>query len=281
MKHLQHSFISETQLLQLERLISTQIYIYILLLVIPKEHIKHKTMSLASDYLKPQTSDDLWSKLKNSTKQLVSKSEKDGDTITSTVVHEALVRYYEKQEPFQGFPGWLGHKEDLPDEQKILKKQTEQLAKQSKPSKLRNFKEATSEYMAAHSSPLSPHHNHHQDDHQQRLSKSENGFPRRRKTAGMGFRSIYQSQNDNVSNMLPPQTPPTSAMQRQPPQSFSNGNPYMNMSDDSKHYDKSPSWASSNNTWTNSSVNSASVSPQSSSDIMSARLKRRTGRTPF
>lgn len=228
-------------------------------------------MSLASDYLKPQTSDDLWSKLKNSTKQLTSKTERDGDTITTTLVHEALVRYYKKQEPFQGFPGWLGHKEDLPDEQKILRKQTEQLAKQSKPSKLRNLKEITSDYMATHSSPLSTHqHQHHmnQDIHQPRLTKSENGLSRGRKTAGMGFRSIYQSQNNDVTNLLVPEIAQTS----------SNVNPYMNMGGDTH---KSPTWNSSDNTRVSSSDNSTSVSPQSSSDIMSARLKRRMGRNPF
>ncbi|KAK5778223.1 hypothetical protein RI543_003882 [Arxiozyma heterogenica] len=241
-------------------------------------------MSLASDFLKPQTSEDLWSKLKNSTKQLASKTEKDGDTITTTIIHEALVHYYKKQEPFQGFPGWLGHKEDLPDEQKILKKQTEQLAKQSKPSKLKNFKEATSDYMAAHSSPLSTHHHHQhmsQGSPHQRLTRSENGLSRGRKTAGMGFRSIYQSQNDDVTNLLPLETPPTTTRQGQMSPNSSNVNPYMSMGNDTQHYHKSPSWSSSNNTQINSPANSTSASPQSSSDIMSARLKRRTGRNPL
>ncbi|CAR21346.1 Protein MSO1 [Lachancea thermotolerans] len=77
-----------------------------------------------------QKSGKFWSKVKSSTKsfsssfsQLSLKQERDGDTPTSTVVHKALVKFYSTQEPFQGFPDWLGHKEDLPDEQKVLRKQ--------------------------------------------------------------------------------------------------------------------------------------------------------------
>lgn len=77
-----------------------------------------------------QGSSNIWSKFRTSTKslsnslsQLSIKPETDGSTPTSTVVHKSLVKFYKHQEPFQGFPGWLGHKEDLPDEQKILKKQ--------------------------------------------------------------------------------------------------------------------------------------------------------------
>lgn len=75
-------------------------------------------------------SSNIWSKFRTSTKslsnslsQLSIKPETDGSTPTTTVVHKSLVKFYKRQEPFQGFPGWLGHKEDLPDEQKILKKQ--------------------------------------------------------------------------------------------------------------------------------------------------------------
>ncbi|CCH61564.1 hypothetical protein TBLA_0F00200 [Henningerozyma blattae CBS 6284] len=73
-----------------------------------------------------QNSGNFWDKVKSSTKTLAyisSKEEKDGDATNSTVVHNALVKFYEEQVPFQGFPGWLGPKEDLPDEQKILRKQ--------------------------------------------------------------------------------------------------------------------------------------------------------------
>ncbi|SCW00271.1 LAFE_0C00474g1_1 [Lachancea fermentati] len=72
----------------------------------------------------------LWSKFKSSTKslstslsQLSLKQERDGDSPNTTMVHKALVKFYSSQEPFQGFPEWLGHKEDLPDEQKVLRKQ--------------------------------------------------------------------------------------------------------------------------------------------------------------
>ncbi|CCC67117.1 hypothetical protein NCAS_0A05590 [Naumovozyma castellii] len=77
-------------------------------------------------------SNNIWSKFRSSTKSfstsfasLSVNSEKDGDSPTSTLVHKSLVKFYKNQEPFQGFPGWLGHKEDLPDEQKILRKQAQ------------------------------------------------------------------------------------------------------------------------------------------------------------
>ncbi|CAR28260.1 hypothetical protein ZYGR_0N07540 [Zygosaccharomyces rouxii] len=88
-------------------------------------------MSASSEH-----SQHFWNKFRNSTKSLQSslaglslKGESDGDSPNSTVVHKTLVKFYKNQEPFTGFPGWLGEKEDLPDEQKILKKQAE-----SKPS---------------------------------------------------------------------------------------------------------------------------------------------------
>ncbi|CAB4255437.1 similar to Saccharomyces cerevisiae YNR049C MSO1 Probable component of the secretory vesicle docking complex, acts at a late step in secretion [Maudiozyma barnettii] len=84
-------------------------------------------------------SGNFWNKFKTSTKsisssfsQLSVKPELDGDSPTSTIVHKALVKHYKNQEPFTGFPSWLGHKEDLPNEQKILKKQTEHLEKQQR-----------------------------------------------------------------------------------------------------------------------------------------------------
>ena len=40
-------------------------------------------------------------------------TEKDGDSSESTLVHKALVTYYKKREPFEGFPDWLGHKEEI------------------------------------------------------------------------------------------------------------------------------------------------------------------------
>lgn len=239
-------------------------------------------MPLASEYTQKPDSSGLWDKLKTSTKQLSSsRSEKDGDSITSTVVHEALVRYYKKQEPFQGFPGWLGHKEDLPDEQKILRKQNEQLAKQAKPSKLHNFKEATSDYVSAHSPPIGNRHSS-SGESTQRHTSSDSTLPRRR-TAGMGFRAIYQSQSSNNTSLLPPETPNTTQQSR-PSSSSSGENPYANMSAGSQRHRQTPSWASSNSqnsSSSNPSMNRPSMSQQTSSDLMSERLKRRTGRNPF
>lgn len=237
-------------------------------------------MSLASECAKKNESDDLWSKFKSSTKQLSSKTEKDGDSITSTVVHEALVRYYKKQEPFQGFPGWLGHKEDLPDEQKILRKQSEQLAKQAKPSKLKSFKEATSEYVSTHSPPIGSHHHSYSQESQPRPPNSEHSLPRR-KTAGMGFRSIYQSKTNEAASLLPPETSPQQQQQPQGhPQSAPGVNPYADMPAGSQPPRRSPSWVTSRQQ-SNSQQGLPFTSPQSSSDLMSARLKRRTGRNPL
>ncbi|AET40438.1 Mso1p Ecym_6034 [Eremothecium cymbalariae DBVPG len=74
-----------------------------------------------------QSRSDIWNKFKSSTKSLSSslsqlsiKAEKDGDTPTTTLIHRAFVKYYKKQEPFQGYPDWLGHTEDNSDEQTIL-----------------------------------------------------------------------------------------------------------------------------------------------------------------
>nr|CAQ43253.1 Protein MSO1 [Zygosaccharomyces rouxii] len=85
-------------------------------------------MSASSDH----SQHHFWSKFRSSTKSLQSslaglslKGESDGDSPNSTVVHKTLVKFYKHQEPFTGFPGWLGEKEDLPDQQKILKKQAE------------------------------------------------------------------------------------------------------------------------------------------------------------
>lgn len=236
-------------------------------------------MSLASECVQKNESDDLWSKFKSTTKQLSSKTEKDGDSITSTVVHEALVRYYKKLEPFQGFPGWLGHKEDLPDEQKILKKQSEQLAKQANPSKLKSFKEATSDYVSMHSPSIGSHHHSHSLESQSRPPNIEHTLPRR-KTAGMGFRSIYQSKTNEAASLLPPDVSPDQQQQEGHPQSAAGANPYSDVFAGSHLPRRSPSWASPSSR-TNSQQGLPFTSPQSSSDLMSARLKRRTGRNPF
>ncbi|CAL9728548.1 protein Mso1p [Monosporozyma unispora] len=234
-------------------------------------------MPLASECLNKNESDDIWSKLKTSTKQLSSKTEKDGDSITSTVVHESIVRYYKKQEPFQGFPGWLGHKEDLPDEQKILRKQNEQIAKQAKPSKLQNFKEATSEYVSTHSSPIGSHRHSKSQENQSRPSTGEHTLPRRR-TAGMGFRAIYQSKTNEVANLLPPETSSQSQPNQGHPQSAPvAGNSYANMSNGPQGHHQRPSWTSPSSQ-SHSTQGRPNLGPQTSSDLMSARLKGRTNR---
>ncbi|KAL6950176.1 hypothetical protein ACO0QE_000852 [Hanseniaspora vineae] len=64
----------------------------------------------------------IWSSFKTKGKSLQSSfhqlnikpsSEKDGDSPESTLVHKALVKYYKRREPFEGFPDWLGHKEEV------------------------------------------------------------------------------------------------------------------------------------------------------------------------
>lgn len=84
-----------------------------------------------------QGTENFWNKFKASTKSLSTsfaglsvKEEKDGDTPDSTVVHKALVNFYSRQEPFTGFPGWLGERQSLPNEQKLLRKQERYLEKQ-------------------------------------------------------------------------------------------------------------------------------------------------------
>lgn len=132
-----------------------------------------------------QSSGNLWHKFRSSTKSLSSslsnlsiKSETDGDTPTSTVVHKALVKFYKNQEPFTGFPGWLGHKEDLPNEQKILKKQSN-----------------------ANSNPISNGFNHIRkasSDHRSSNHK-ESSFANEPEptSAGMAFHKIYQADASN------------------------------------------------------------------------------------
>lgn len=77
-------------------------------------------------------STNLWSKVKSSTKSLSSsiqsltiKQEHDGDSPTSTLVHKVLVKYYSTQEPFQGYPEWLGHKADPSEERKHMTRRDE------------------------------------------------------------------------------------------------------------------------------------------------------------
>ncbi|CCK69771.1 Mso1p KNAG_0D00190 [Huiozyma naganishii CBS 8797] len=207
----------------------------------------------------------IWNKFRASTKslsssfsQLSTKSERDGDTPSTTIVHKAIVKFYEQQEPFQGFPGWLGHKEDLPDEQKVLRKQTEHLAKQAKPSKLRSLRRAATDITHSHSD--SPSTN----------NTSSNGFQfgssgisdGRRPTAGMSFHSIYKKDDQFGLDIN------DSGFSSQP-DSY-RGSP--GIPENSGANNSSPSAGSGN---------SIPTKPASSSDLMSARLKRRATRERF
>jgi hypothetical protein len=58
-----------------------------------------------------------WHKVKSSTKTITStlgnlslRTEHDGDTAESTLIHKALVRHYTEQG--KGYPEWLGHVEE-------------------------------------------------------------------------------------------------------------------------------------------------------------------------
>ncbi|SCU77520.1 LANO_0A00584g1_1 [Lachancea nothofagi CBS 11611] len=148
-----------------------------------------------------------WSKVKSSTKsfsssfaQLSIKQERDGDTPTTTVVHKALVKFYSHQEPFQGFPDWLGHKEELPDEQKILRKHKDHHHDPRAPAKAH-----TAETETSRTQPVSP-------------------AATARPTAGTDFRGIYKSSLGSRvahSSSAPPSSVPvssdTSMSSRAPP----------------------------------------------------------------
>lgn len=164
-----------------------------------------------SAYPAPQKQGKFWSKVKSSTKsfsssfaQLSLKHERDGDTPTSTVVHKALVKFYASQEPFQGFPDWLGHKEELPDEQKVLRKQKHHHGHDAR---------------AVETVP--------EQQQQQQTSRSTSGSgASSARTAASDFRGIYKSSlnsrvappptSDGTSEMsesrLPPPTQRTSSM---------------------------------------------------------------------
>ncbi|SCU92235.1 LADA_0F15302g1_1 [Lachancea dasiensis] len=132
-----------------------------------------------------------WSKVKSSTKsissslsQLSIKQERDGDTPTTTVVHKALVKFYTHREPFEGFPDWLGHKEELPDEQKVLRKQK----------------------------------HHHHDPRAgiatvtpNALDKSDRPAVAPHATAGSNFRDIYRSSTSSASSRTAPSSSPGAA----------------------------------------------------------------------
>ncbi|CEP61077.1 Mso1p LALA0_S02e06216g [Lachancea lanzarotensis] len=133
-----------------------------------------------------------WNKVKSSTKsfstsfaQLSIKQERDGDTPTSTVIHKALVKFYTHREPFEGFPDWLGHKEELPDEQKVLRKQKQH----------RHDPRGTLQQQSANGS-----------SHTESVPQTT---PSQRITAGTDFRGIYKgvtSARVSHSASAPPST---------------------------------------------------------------------------
>lgn len=203
-----------------------------------------------------QGSGNLWSKFRTSTKSLSSslshlsiKTEADGDTPTSTLVHKALVKYYKNQQPFTGFPGWLGHKEDLPDEQKILRRQTEHLEKQANPSGFSHLRKVTSEY----------------------TSSQIQGKPQpleRRRTAGMTFHSIYSKSNENQvensrSQSQPIPNEPNSAQSR-----IGRNAASWNMNQQRSEPDNKENMV-------------PPLVSRSSSHLMSERLRRNANRNPF
>ncbi|AQZ13362.1 MSO1 (YNR049C) [Zygosaccharomyces parabailii] len=140
-----------------------------------------------------ENSQNIWHKFRSSTKNLSSsfsglsmKSESDGDTPNSTLVHKSLVKFYKNQEPFTGFPGWLGEKEDLPNEQKILKRQSE-----GKPSN--SFSSWGSVKRSSRDrSMMSSKENSAAKESPKELSSDEK---ERRPTAGMSFQTIYNKQS--------------------------------------------------------------------------------------
>lgn len=142
-------------------------------------------MSTASNH----GSGGLWDKFRSSTKSLSSsisnlsvRTESDGDSVTSTVVHKALVKFYKEQEPFTGFPGWLGHKVDLPNEQKILKKQNH-VSSNPITNGLHHMRKASSDLKKRNSSGPSPFHE-----------------PEQHSSAGMSFHKIYMSETIDAAS---------------------------------------------------------------------------------
>lgn len=164
----------------------------------------------------PNQRTGFWGKVKTSTKSLSSslshlteKTETDGDTEDSTVVHKALVKFYESQDPFLGFPAWLGEKENLPDEQKILRKQAQQAAKSAatagtaattsnnEPSGRGAISKLSSGFMGLRMSSSSS-----------KSGSDPQASPERRTTAGMAFHNIYSKESPGLSPSNSPETTP-------------------------------------------------------------------------
>ncbi|EDO18740.1 hypothetical protein Kpol_1028p13 [Vanderwaltozyma polyspora DSM 70294] len=155
-------------------------------------------------------SENLWNKFTKSTKNISTslshlsiKTESDGSTIESTLVHKAMVNFYKNQEPFQGFPGWLGHKDDLPDEKKILKKQMQSS------STVNNDDTASSEPQSSKnngwkfSSSESKKSNYVNLLDQSDQIEQPKPQLQKKPTAGMAFQSIYNSANTVIRENEP------------------------------------------------------------------------------
>ncbi|AJT01808.1 AQG_2a_G0047800.mRNA.1.CDS.1 [Saccharomyces cerevisiae] len=175
-----------------------------------------------------------WNKFKSSTKSLSTslahlsiKAEKDGDTVNTTLVHKGLVKFYENQHPFQGFPGWLGEKEDLPNERKILDTQVKhdmkkQNSRHFSPSFSNRRKASSEDPMGTPSSngntpEYTPASKSFQDIYNNHTSSSS-ATPRRassrptRPSAGQEFRaSLGRSKTSNSFNTSSTPTPPPDA----------------------------------------------------------------------
>lgn len=179
-------------------------------------------MPYASALLAKRDHDGVWGKIKSTTKS--HKAEKDGNSVASTVVHESLLRYYESLEPFQGFPGWLGAKEDLPDEQKILRKQNEHIARHQKPSRINTFQESVSSEIKLTNNNnstrsrilghlhrqsdggaprMTENHIPYQDDKHVHVFTDTSPPPPQQQvkhTVGMDFRAIYSNENSRSNS---------------------------------------------------------------------------------
>lgn len=141
-----------------------------------------------------------WHKFRSSTKSLQSslaglslKGESDGDSPNSTVVHKTLVKFYKNQEPFTGFPGWLGEKEDLPDQQKILKKQAESKTPSASNTLGASIGSSWSSVRKASWERGNPSHmSSSRGEHNAKSSPPASGIERQPHTsAGMSFQRIY------------------------------------------------------------------------------------------
>ncbi|KAG0671785.1 hypothetical protein C6P45_005050 [Maudiozyma exigua] len=222
-------------------------------------------------YSQTDDSGNFWNKFKTSTKSISSsfshlsiKAETDGDSPTSTIVHKALVKYYKNQEPFTGFPSWLGHKEDLPDEQKILRRQTEQLEKQHKEheKQIRN-EQNSSGFASLRRAATSVTESSHKVEEPPRKSV---GYERRARPSD-AFQGIYKAD-----------TPEEYAKGGNSPSSSSSNENTIPSRSSSGRINRlgRPSWSQMSNTNNENQDNSRPELKSQSSLLMAERLRRKT-----